>query len=344
MQADYPKMNRVSLNQPKVFMQEETILQSKVPPQQENNSLLDYVSKRFRYQNREVWNGLIRDGKVTLNGKSVSPDQLLKSKDIIAYTVALNEPPVDRNIQIIHSEESFLVASKPGNLPSHADGNFIKNTFIYILGGMLKDQGFKGSLNLVHRLDRETSGLMVVSKNKAAHQKLIQQFENGQVEKEYLAIARGIIPEDQFEVNGAIGRDTDSQVSVRQKVVADDTPFAKKSSTQFEVVTRLATGTLIRCRPKTGRTNQIRIHLASIGHSLVGDKLYGRSDDEFLAFVHHVKSGGDSAWTGHIETPRQMLHASQLSFSHPETSEKIAFTAELPEDFKNYLERDSKPL
>ncbi len=325
-------------------MQDETTLQSKVPPMQEGKSLLDYVSERFRYQTREVWEDLILNGKVTLNGKSVAANQPLKSKDIIAYTVVLNEPPVDRNIQIIHNEESFLVAVKPGNLPSHADGNFIKNTFIYILGGLLKDQGFKGSLNLVHRLDRETSGLMVVSKNKTAHQKLIQQFENGLVEKAYLAIARGVISEDHFEINGAIGRDTDSQVSVRQKVVADDAPFAKKSSTRFEVVTRLPSSTLVRCLPKTGRTNQIRIHLASIGHSLVGDKLYGRSDDEFLAFVHHVKSGGEAAWTGHIETPRQMLHASQLSFAHPETGQKITFTAELPEDFKNYLERDSKPL
>jgi RluA family pseudouridine synthase len=325
-------------------MQDETILQSKVPPAQEGKSLLDYISERFRYQSREAWGHLIQDGKITLNGKPASANQSLKSKDIIAYKVVLNEPPVDRNIQIIHNEVAFLVAIKPGNLPSHADGNFIKNTFIYILSGLLKDQGFKGALNLVHRLDRETSGLMVVSKNKTAHQKLIQQFESGQVEKEYLAITRGIISEDRFEINGAIGRDTDSQVSIRQKVVADDTPFVKKSSTQFEVVSRLSAATLIRCRPKTGRTNQIRIHLASIGHSLIGDKLYGRNDDEFLAFIHHVKSGGDSAWAGHIETPRQMLHASQLSFLHPETSQKVTFTAELPEDFKNYSERDSKPL
>ncbi|HTA77376.1 MAG TPA: RluA family pseudouridine synthase, partial [bacterium] len=325
---------------PKVFMQDETTLQSKVPPAQEGKSLLDYISERFRYQGRETWKKLIIDGKVTLNEKSASPDQPLKSKDIIAYSVVLNEPPVDRNIRIIHNEESFLVAYKPGNLPSHADGNFIKNTFIYILSGLLKEQGFNGSLNLVHRLDRETSGLMVVSKNKTAHQKLIQQFETGLVAKEYLAITRGLIPEDQFEVSGAIGRDTDSQVSVRQKVVSDDIPFAKKSSTRFEVVSRLSNSTLVRCLPKTGRTNQIRIHLASIGHSLVGDKLYGRSDDEFLAFVHHVKSGGDAAWTGHIETPRQMLHASQLSFLHPETAQKVTFTVELPEDFKNYLERD----
>jgi len=325
-------------------MPEETTLQSKVSSAQEGQSLLDFLSNRFRYQNRENWKDLIHQGKVTLNGSPAAPDHPLRSKDLVAYTVILNEPPVDKNIEILHNEKSFLVAVKPGNLPSHADGNFIKHTFIYILTELLKEQGFKGALNLVHRLDRETSGLMVVSKDRIAHQKLTHQFESGTFSKEYLAIARGVITENQFEIDGSIGQDTQSQVSVRQKVVPNETTYSKKSLTQFEKIRQLPTSTFIRCVPKTGRTNQIRVHLDSIGHSLIGDKLYGRSDDEFLAFIRHVKSGGDPSWSGHIETARQMLHASKLSFDHPETGKKITFEAPLPEDFKKYLESQGERL
>src|ERR1700677_4082031 len=254
-------------------MTEETTLQSKVSSTQSGQSLLDFLSNRFRYQSPDIWKRLIIDRKVTVNGFPVSPSHILNSKDLVAYTVLLNEPPVDKNIKILHDEETFLVAVKPGNLPSHADGNFIKHTFIYILTELLKKRGVTGKLNLVHRLDRETSGLMVVSKNRQAHQKLTQQFESGTVSKEYLAIARGIIVEDSFEVNGAIGRDSQSQISVRQKVVPNDTPVSKRSLTLFEKIKQLPASTFIRCVPKTGRTNQIRVHLDSIGHSLIGDKI-----------------------------------------------------------------------
>jgi len=196
------KMESFSLTHLQVFMTEETILQSKIGPTQSGNSLLDYLAQRFRYQSRTSWQNLIESGKVTLNGLSVSPLQILKSKDLVAYTVVLNEPPVDKNIQILHDEETFLVGIKPGNLPSHADGNFIKNTFIHILTERYRNQGHKGKLNLVHRLDRETSGLIIVSKEKSAHQKLTQQFENGTVAKEYMAIVRGVISEESFEIGG----------------------------------------------------------------------------------------------------------------------------------------------
>jgi len=323
-------------------MTEATILQSKIASLQAGQSLLDYLAQRFRYQSRDSWQTLIENRKVTINGLTVSPAQILKSKDIVAYEVVLNEPPVDKNIGILHEEETFLVGVKPGNLPSHADGNFIKNTFIYILKERLTSQGYKGKLNLVHRLDRETSGLILVSKEKHAHQKLTQQFENGTVVKEYMAIVRGIVSEGSFEVGGEIGQDTESQISVRQKVFKNETNGSKKSLTRFEKIKSYSTSTLLRCVPKTGRTNQIRVHLDSLGHSLIGDKLYGRSDDEFLEFIRHVKAGGDPSWPGHLETSRQMLHASRLSFKHPITEKMVTFEAPLPQDFTEYLENQIK--
>ena len=318
-------------------MPDETVLKSKVPHQQAGKTLSDYLSNRFRYQSQETWDKLIIDGKVTVNKKHALPQQLLQKGDLVSYSVILKEPPVEKNIQVLHEEETFFVAFKPGQLPSHADGNFIKNTFIYLITEMLRDNGWKGDVRLVHRLDRETSGLMVVAKTQEAHLNLTRQFEAGSVEKEYLAVARGRISENKFEVNGAIGRDGASQISVRQKVVPEGTPFSKPSLTYFERIQDLKDGTLLRCVPKTGRTNQIRVHLDSLGHPLVGDKLYGRTDEEFLAFIAHVKAGGDPAFPNQMVVPRHLLHASKLTFDHPVTNKRVSFDAPLPPDFQNFI-------
>ncbi len=321
-------------------MPEETILQSKVPLNLAGHSLSDYLSKRFRYQTKETWESLIRSGKVTVEGKVVNPGLPLKKGDRVAYSVILKEPPVDRNIQVLYEEDSFLVASKPGQLPSHADGNFIKNTFIYLITEELRKKGWKGDVRLVHRLDRETSGLMVVAKNKEAHLNLVHQFEQGQVKKEYQAVVKGRPEKERFEVNGAIGKDLTSAISVRQKVVSENTPYSKPSFTSFEKLEDLKGYSLFRCWPKTGRTNQIRVHLDSIGHPIVGDKLYGRTDEQFLEFIHHVKAGGDPAFTGHLETSRQLLHAGKLSLAHPVNGTQITFEAKLPLDMWEFIEKN----
>ncbi|HVZ81128.1 MAG TPA: RluA family pseudouridine synthase [bacterium] len=319
-------------------MSEETQLRSKVPAHLASLGLVDYLAKRFRYQTAEAWHDLILEGKVTVNGNSVPPETILRQGDLVSYSVILREPPVDRNIRILHEEGTFLVADKPGQLPSHADGNFIKNTFIYILGEMLRSKGWKGEAKLVHRLDRETSGLMVVAKDKKSHQALVQQFEKGLVEKEYETVVKGDLAEEGFEVAGAIGRDEQSEISVRQKVVPEGTPFSKPARTLFRKIAGLRGYTHLRCIPKTGRTNQIRVHLDSIGHPVVGDKLYGRTDAEFLAYLRHVKAGGDPGWKGVLESDRQLLHASKLAFAHPVTGQKISFAAELPADMKDFIE------
>jgi len=319
-------------------MPEETELRSKIAGQQAGKSLLDFLSGRFRYQTKEAWEKLVLEGKVTVNGARTGPDHPLQKGDWVAYSVVLNEPAVDKGIQIVHEEDSFLVADKPGQLPSHADGNFIKNTFIYLINERLKGGGWKGEAHLAHRLDRETSGLMVVAKDRQSHRRLADQFEKGAVEKEYLAIARGKMEKDSFEVQGAIGKDPDSQVSIRHKVLPEGTAFSKPSWTHFEKLQDLRDSTLLRCVPKTGRTNQIRVHLDSVGHPLVGDKLYGRSDGEFLEFVHHVKAGGDSAFGGKLGAARHLLHASKLAFQHPVTGQKVVFESKMPADFQTFID------
>jgi RluA family pseudouridine synthase len=238
-------------------------------------------------------------------------------------------------------EKSFLVVDKPGNLPSHADGNYIKNTFIYLLTQKLRQDGWKGDVRLVHRLDRETSGLMVVAKTKDAHRALTEQFETGKVEKEYQAIVQGSPPQKKIEVQGAIGRLPSSLISIRHQVLPEGTPGARRSITFFETLLLLGDATLVRCLPKTGRTNQIRVHLESIGLPILGDRLYGRSDEEFLQFVRAAKSG-DEIPPAPGNAPRLMLHAHRLSFSHPITGQRISFESPMPEDMLLMVEKLQK--
>jgi len=262
---------------------------------------------------------LIAAGVVTVNDEPGRPGLKLKHGDLVAYAVELKEPAVDTRIILVHEEPAFAVAIKPGQLPSHADGNFIKHTFIHLIQGVLKK--VPGEARLVHRLDRETSGLMVVSRDKEAHAHLMRQFAAGTVEKAYTAVVTGRIDRERFEVSGWLGRDPASAISVRHALVPEGTPGAKDSRTEFVVEEVLKDATVVRCIPHTGRTNQIRVHLTSIGHPIVGDKLYGGTEPALLAHCH-----------------RQALHAHRISFRHPATGEQMTFESPLPPDIAALVE------
>ncbi|HRT76435.1 MAG TPA: RluA family pseudouridine synthase [Spirochaetota bacterium] len=320
-------------------MPEKTTLSSRITSNDDGISLVDFLCSRFKYHDRDRWTGIILEGSVTVNGAAAKPERVLKKNDVVSYAVELREPPVDTGITILHEEDSFLVAGKPGNLPSHADGNFIKNTFIYILRRRMGDAGYNGPVKLVHRLDRETSGIMVVGKTDSAHRVLVKQFEEGTVEKEYRAVVRGTVADDAFEVGGAIGPDGGSAVSIRRKVVPEGTPGSRPAFTRFEVIERYAGATLLRCLPATGRTNQIRVHLDHAGHPLAGDKLYGRSDEQFLEFVRRARRGifEPLPW---MEAPRHLLHAYRLGFRHPVTGERVSFECPMPDDMKLFIDKN----
>ena len=321
-------------------MTEETTFSFKISAHFVGKSLIDFLAGRFKYRPPAEWMQMIGFGKVRVNGVTVAADHLLKNDDIVSYREVLREPPVDGNIQILHEEETFLVANKPGNLPSHSVGRYIRNTFIYLLRQRLADGGFRGTIHLAHRLDRETSGVIVAAKTSIAHRSLLRQFEAGTVKKEYIAVARGKINHDSFAVKGFLVPDQDSCISIRKKVVSDDGTGAKYSETAFDVIERKATSTVVRCRPITGRTNQIRVHLEKAGHPLVGDKLYGRTDDEFLAFARNIRAG-DYAPLPWLEAPRHLLHASRLVIHHPISGEALQFDAPLPDDMRSFI-RDER--
>ncbi len=317
-------------------MSEETILSSRVVSSLAGKSLLDYLCGRFKYYSQDAWDALIREGKVAVNGERSQPGRRLEKNDIVSYRTVLREPPVDADIAIIHEEESFIVAGKPGNLPSHGDGNYIKNTFIYLLRHRLAEEGHRGPVKLVHRLDRETSGIILTAKTDQAHRALTRQFEAGTVMKEYLAVARGAIEEEHLEISGAIARDDGSAISIKRRVVPVGTEGSRAAATRFEVLERLRGFTLVLCLPSTGRTNQIRIHLAHIGHPIAGDKLYGRSDEEFLEYVRRARAGIHEPlpW---MESSRHLLHAAALTIDHPLTGERVTFRCPTPPDMNAFI-------
>jgi RluA family pseudouridine synthase len=313
-------------------MTPETILQSKVPPAFHGQRLLDYLCGRFPYRTRDEWESLIRKGKVRVNGQKPGPTQVLHKGNLVSTAQVLEEPPVDKGIALLHEEEAFLVAFKPGNLPSHADGSYVTHTFIHLLQERMAAAGNRGFLGLVHRLDRETSGVMLVARTKAAQGDLAAQFEGGRVDKDYLAWVRGRPEVDRFECPLPIGPAPGSSVSIRRKALPAGTAGALEALTRFEVVERRPDRALVRCRPTTGRTHQIRVHLEACGHPVVGDKLYGRSDSEFLEFVRRAKGGRSEGWTGRFGAERQLLHAHKLAFDHPVTGARVVFEAPPPGD------------
>lgn len=322
-------------------MTEKTTLSSKISSRFAGRSLMDFLSERFKYRTPEEWEQIIRIGKVTVNSREIKPDHLLKIYDIVVYSDFHREPPADLNIQFIHEEETFIVVNKPGNLPSHADGNYIKNTLINRLRERMTGSRFSGTIHLAHRLDRETSGIIIAAKTNIAHRSLLRQFEAGEVAKEYIAVVRGVVRDPSFEVKGYLARDKDSCISIKKKVVTENVEGAKYAATSFEVMERFASSTVVKCIPVTGRTNQIRIHLAHVGHPLVGDKLYGRTDNEFLEFIRNVKDGNYEPlpW---MEVPRHLLHASRLEIRHPISNELAVFEAPIPEDMKLFICKNSR--
>jgi RluA family pseudouridine synthase len=315
-------------------MATETILQSKVAPAYHGQTLLDYLCGRFAYQSRETWEALIRKGKVRVNGQKSAPQQPVHKGNLVSYAAALQEPEVDPDIQVLHEEDAFLVASKSGNLPCHADGQFITHTFVHILKEKKKTEGYEGFLGLIHRLDRETSGILVVAKTQETLSKLSGAFEHGEVEKQYLAWVRGIVGSEAFERNDPIGRDPESTVSIRRKALSQGAPDSLPARTKFEVVERRDDRTLVRCLPLTGRTHQIRVHLEAAGFPVIGDKLYGRTDKEYVEFVNKSKENLPVDWTPIFGAQRQLLHAHRLGFKHPVTGQMATFEAPIPEDMK----------
>lgn len=240
----------------------------------------------------------------------------------IAYTPVV-ETLLQVPIPVLARGVGWLALDKPAGIPVHPVNRVRENTVIRMLRRQEGDEG----LRLVHRLDRETSGVLLVATNVPASRALSMAFEQGRVEKEYLAVVAGRVERDEGTVDLPIG-DGGSKVYVRREAGS-----GQHALTRFRVERRLAERTLLRVFPRTGRRHQIRVHLAAIGHPVLGDLLYGRPEGDYLELV---RSGRDVR-RERGEPTRQLLHCARLAFPEPGGGPSCEVTAEAPREFEEAL-------
>lgn len=310
------------------------VLRSRVPAAAAGRTILDWLTQRFTYLDAAAWQTELGAGRVQKNGDPAAAVDVLHNGDEIAWHP---EAPVGQGtavvVPILHDDEDLVAVDKPPHLVAHRDGAFQGNTFLHELERRVQA---KAPLHLVHRLDRETSGVLLLARHPDAVRALQPQFAAGATTKEYLAVVHGIVAADTFVIDAPIGPpssspSTGSVIAARRAVLAPGERGGRAARTGITVVERLTGHTLLRVRPFTGRTHQIRVHLAHAGHPIVGDKLYGQDDAAYLAHVQHLKSGG-------APKTRQLLHASRLSVRHPRDGSTLELTAPLPADLLAFVE------
>ena len=264
---------------------------------------------------------LIKEGRVTCDGKAVKANAKPKPGQVIEIVVPapVSAVPVPENIplDIVYEDGDCLVINKPAGLVVHPAPGHAAGTLVNALLFHCQDLGGVGGVarpGIVHRLDKDTSGLMVVAKNDAAMAGFVRLFQTGGITKEYLTLVHGAPPKPSGTVTTLIGRHP-----AQRKKMAVVSRNGKQAVTHYAVEQRLGDITLVRCRIETGRTHQIRVHMQSLGCPVVGDPVYGRT-------------AADNRLP--LAPARQMLHAAHLAFAHPVTGAAMDFTAPLPEDFK----------
>ncbi len=267
---------------------------------------------------RSLVKELIDNNNVLVNETAVKSSYKVKSNDEISVVIPeareLEIEPVDLNLDIIYEDKDVLVVNKPDGMVVHPSTTSKENTLVHGLMYQVKDlSGINGILRpgIVHRIDKDTSGLLMVAKNDEAHEGLVMQLQNKTVTRFYIALVYGVVEPNFGKINAPIGRDPNDRIKM---AVNRD---GKEAVTHFEVLERFEDKTLVKCRLETGRTHQIRVHLKYIGHSLVGDKTYGPK-----------KVIGEHG---------QYLHAQTLGFIHPITKKHLSFTQDIPDYFEEYL-------
>lgn len=265
----------------------------------------------------------IKEGLITVNGEIKKPSYRLKPGEKIILTIPKPRPteilPEKIDLHILYEDKDIIVVNKPAGMLTHPTPTKTSGTLVNALLHHCDDlEGIGGEIRpgIVHRLDKETSGVIVVAKNEFAHRNLSDQFKSRTVHKEYLAIAHGYITEETWEVFTNLKR----HPVQRLKMTVDDS--GKESLTFFRTLKRFGNlATLVLAVPKTGRTHQIRVHLKVSGHPILGDPLYGKRSQ--------ISEG--------LRVERLLLHALKLEFLHPRKRIRMTFVAPLPRDFKEVL-------
>ena len=307
------KLSEDSCEEVKEFLVEED---------EEGDRLDVYLADQFVDMSRSYIQKIIKDKKVTVNGKIEKAKYLVKEEDKIVIEIPkpkiLEVVPQDIPIEIVYEDDDVIIVNKPQGMVVHpAPGNYegtLVNVILYHCKGNLSSINGVIRPGIVHRIDKDTSGILMIAKNNNSHNCLADQLKDHSITREYEFICHGVFKEDKVTVDRPIGRNPKDRL--KMAVV----PNGKRAVTHFEVLERFNGYTHVRARLETGRTHQIRVHAMSINHPLVGDPVYGPKNSK-------IKLNG------------QALHAKKLGFIHPTTKEYVEFDSELPDYFQNLLEK-----
>lgn len=298
------------------------ILEWQTTPDEKNIRLDAALAKKFPEISRSALAEMIRNGEVLLDQKEVKPSHKLSGKELIILTIQEKKeiktlPPTPLTFNIIFEDESIISVDKPKGMSVHPGAGKEKISVVSCVLGhsTLSPIGAPLRPGVVHRLDKGTSGVMVLAKTSNAHHGLSKAFSTRSVGKEYFALVQGAILENKGRIEAALDRDRTNRK--RMKVTKPDR--GRMAVSLFEVAERFQKATLLKVSILTGRTHQIRVHFSFIGHPLIGDVLYGGSKFQGKA-IHY-------------------LHSSKLRFIHPITGLPIELTAPLPQDFQNAIEK-----
>jgi 23S rRNA pseudouridine1911/1915/1917 synthase len=315
----------------------------RVPPEVAGQRLDVFVQSQLKRTSRTRAQYIVRNSAYGADGRKLAPnDRVRPEQHVLLWRPPWDETPVPTTVPVLYEDEHLLAVDKPALLPVHPTARYHRNTLIVVLKAQRPEDEF---LSLGHRLDRETSGVMLVSKTRACDRALKKQLEAREgIDKTYVAITWGV-PDGgngarRFRCERAMELDESSKLRVKMRV--SDAPGALRASTVFEVLETRAGGpppgptrtyALVRCELETGRQHQIRVHLASLGAPVVGDKLYGPDDRAFARAADGELTADDVAM---LELPRHALHAARLALPHPITGAPLAVEAPLPPDMAGF--------
>ncbi len=278
-----------------------------------------YLSDKTEFTRNKIQIMLSKEF-ILVNGEPKKANYKIKDSDIITITemenIEVDILPENLNLNIIYEDKDVAVVNKPRGMVVHPANGHTKGTLVNGLMYQITDlSGINGELRpgIVHRIDKDTSGLLMIAKNDVAHNELVQQLVDRTVNRRYLALVHGVIAHDRGRINAPIGR------SKRDRKLQDIVEDGKEAITNFTVLKRYNDYTLIECKLETGRTHQIRVHLKYIGHPLVGDAQYGPKKA-------HADEG-------------QLLHARLIGFGHPTTDEYLEFEVDPDDYFSNFIKK-----
>jgi 23S rRNA pseudouridine1911/1915/1917 synthase len=301
-----------------------------------------FLAKHFRSYTAWRMYRMVRAGQVTVEGQVATPDRRVFTNETV--TIQLLEPPdnlmpaEEISFGIVFEDRWLLIVNKPAGLIVHPTGQNPSGTLTNAVQHYLdQNSKFPGEAKpgVVHRLDRDTSGVVALAKDHLSHRLLSMQFQRERISKSYTALVDGVLKSDSGTIDLPIGR-ARSGASALMSCQADAID-AKPSKTNYEVLERFARHTLVKAKPRTGRLHQIRVHFATIGHPVIGDDFYGNLG-ELKPDRERPKPGEPRLAPISPYIDRQALHAAELSFAHPITSEWHTFAAPLPEDMERAIE------